>query len=36
MGIQSNTQKYLRYLELTAKPRDSDIAFTIPRGRRLM
>jgi hypothetical protein len=30
--ITSNTQKYLRYLELTAK-RASDIAFTIPRRR---
>src|SRR5215471_17603203 len=30
--IPSNTQKYQRYLELTAK-RASDIAFTIPRRR---
>ena len=33
MSIKDNTQKYQRYLELTAK-RASDIAFTIPRGRR--
>jgi hypothetical protein len=31
--ITSNTQKHMRYLELTAK-RASDITFTIPRGRR--
>jgi len=31
--IPSNTQKYIRYLELTAK-RTNSIAFTIPRGRR--
>ena len=31
--IPSNTQKYIRYLELTAK-RANDITFTIPRGRR--
>ena len=32
MSIQDNTQKYLRYLELTAK-RTNSIAFTIPRRR---
>jgi len=30
---RTNTQKYLRYLELTGKPRASDITFTIPRRR---
>ena len=29
--IASNTQKYMRYLELTAK--QANIAFTIPRRR---
>jgi hypothetical protein len=33
MSITDNTQKYLRYLELTAR-RTNNIAFTIPRGRR--
>jgi hypothetical protein len=33
MAIKDNTQKYQRYLELTAK-RTNSIAFTIPRGRR--
>ena len=33
MSIKDNTQKYQRYLELTAK-RTNSIAFTIPRGRR--
>jgi hypothetical protein len=32
MAIKDNTQKYQRYLELTAK-RTNSIAFTIPRGR---
>ena len=32
MSIKDNTQKYLRYLELTAKQANS-IVFTIPRRR---
>ena len=32
MSIKDNTQKYQRYLELTAK-RASDIVFTISRRR---
>ena len=31
--ITGNTQKYIRYLELTSRPRSADIAFTIPRRR---
>jgi len=34
MSIKDNTQKYLRYLELTAKQANS-IVFTIPRRRRI-
>ena len=33
MAIPDNTQKYIRYLELTSRPRSADIAFTIPRRR---
>jgi len=32
--IPSNTQKYIRYLELSSRPRLADIAFAIPRGWR--
>ena len=32
MSIPNNTQKYQRYLELTAK-RTNNIVFTIPRRR---
>jgi hypothetical protein len=31
--ITGNTQKYIRYLELSSRPRSEDIAFTIPRRR---
>jgi hypothetical protein len=34
MSIKDNTQKYIRYLELSSRPRIADIAFTIPRRRR--
>ena len=33
MSIPNNTQKYIRYLELSSRPRLADIAFTIPRRR---
>ena len=33
MSIKDNTQKYIRYLELTSRNRASDIGFTIPRRR---
>ena len=32
-GFGDNTQKYLRYLELSSRPRLADIVFTIPRRR---
>ena len=35
MDIKDNTRKYIRYLELQAKPKTAGIAFTINRGRRL-
>jgi hypothetical protein len=31
--ISGNTQKYIRYLELTSRPATADIVFTIPRRR---
>lgn len=31
--IEDPTAKYMEYLRLSSKPRDADIAFTIPRGR---
>ena len=34
-AIKGNTQKYMRYLELQAKPKSSGITFTVNRGRRL-
>ncbi|MBA0089156.1 MAG: hypothetical protein HRJ53_29550 [Acidobacteria bacterium Pan2503] len=35
MAIPDNTQKYLKYLELTSKPRSDGIVFTINRRRWL-
>jgi hypothetical protein len=32
-AIPSNTEKYIRWLQLTSRPRLADIVFTIPRRR---
>ena len=32
-AIPSNTEKYIRWLQLTSRPPTADIVFTIPRRR---